>query len=116
MDLSLLELKSTTLNPMQQNHHSKSWRRDKHQQNYKQSRASRNCCCLINEHTHIATGSANALWQIRNNILYLQRMKRHKYGKLLETIVHHIHLSKDTIHFSRKEKTTQAVRTTPHIN
>ena len=82
----------------------------------KQSRASRNCCCLINEHTHIATGSANALWQIRNNILYLQRMKRHKYGKLLETIVHHIHLSKDTIHFSRKEKTTQAVRTTPHIN
>jgi thymidylate kinase len=31
----------------------------------------------INEHTHIATDSADALWQIRNSILYPQRAKRH---------------------------------------
>jgi len=29
-------------------------------------------------------------------------MKRHKHAKLLETIVHHIQLSKDTIHFKVK--------------
>jgi hypothetical protein len=57
---------------------------------------------LINEHTHIATDSAGALWQKKKawipSILYPQRMKRHKHAKLLETIVHHIQLSKDTIH------------------
>ena len=52
----------------------------------------------INEHTHIATDSAGALWLIRNSILYRQRMKRHKHAKLLKIIVHHIQLSKDTIH------------------
>jgi hypothetical protein len=45
---------------------------------------------LVHEHTHIATDSANVLWQIRNSILFLQRMKRLKRTKLLETIVHHI--------------------------
>jgi hypothetical protein len=45
---------------------------------------------LINGHIHIATDSAGAKWQIRNSILYPQRMKRHKRTKLLETIVHHI--------------------------
>jgi hypothetical protein len=49
---------------------------------------------LINEHTHIATDSASALRQIRNSILYPQRMKRHKHAKLLKTIIHHIQLSK----------------------
>jgi hypothetical protein len=44
---------------------------------------------LINEHTHIARDSAGAPWQIKNCILYPQRMKRHKHAKLLETIVHH---------------------------
>jgi hypothetical protein len=39
---------------------------------------------LINEHARIATDSAGALWQIRNSILYLQRVKRHKHAKLLE--------------------------------
>ena len=53
---------------------------------------------LINEHTHIATDSAGALWLIRNSILYRQRMKRHKHAKLLKIIVHHIQLSKYTIH------------------
>ena len=53
---------------------------------------------MINEHTHIATDSAGALWQIRNSILYPQRMKRHEHAKLLEAIVHHIQLSKDTIY------------------
>jgi hypothetical protein len=53
---------------------------------------------LINEHTHIATDSAGALWQRRNSILYPQRMKRHIHAKLLETIVHHTQLSKDIIH------------------
>jgi ribonuclease HI len=33
---------------------------------------------LTNEHTYVATDSAGALWQIRNSILYPQRMKRHK--------------------------------------
>jgi len=51
-----------------------------------------------NEHTRIATDSAGALWQIRNSILYPQRIKRHKHLKILESIVHHIQLSKDTIH------------------
>jgi hypothetical protein len=32
-------------------------------------------------------------------ILYPQRMKRHKHAKLLKSTVHHIQLSKDTIHF-----------------
>jgi hypothetical protein len=31
----------------------------------------------INEHTHIATDGADALWRNRNSILYPQRMKRH---------------------------------------
>jgi hypothetical protein len=53
---------------------------------------------LINEHTHIVTDSASALWQIENSILYPQHMKWHKHARLLETIVHHIQLSKDTIH------------------
>jgi protein associated with RNAse G/E len=54
---------------------------------------------LINEHTHyIATDSDGALWQIRNSILYPQRMKWYNHAKLLETIVHHIQLSTDTIH------------------
>jgi ribonuclease HI len=53
---------------------------------------------LTNKHTHIATDSAGALWQIRNSILYPQRVKRHKHAKFLETIVHHIQLFKDTIH------------------
>jgi len=54
---------------------------------------------LISEHTHIATDSAGALWQIKNSILYPQRIKRHKHAKLLETIIiHHIQSSKDTIH------------------
>jgi hypothetical protein len=53
---------------------------------------------LINEHTHIATDSTGALWQIRNSILHPQRMKWHRHAKFLETIVHHIQLSKDTIH------------------
>jgi ribonuclease HI len=59
---------------------------------------------LMNEHTHIATDSAGALWQIRSSILYPQHMKRHKHANLQETIVHHhtivhhIQLSKDTIH------------------
>jgi len=76
----------------------KSWRY-KHQQNHKQSRASKNVAALINEHTHIATDSAGALiGQIRNSILYPQRLKWHKHAKLLETTVHHIQLSKDTIH------------------
>jgi hypothetical protein len=35
-------------------------------------------------HTHIATDSANTLWQIRNSILYPQRMKRHTHAKLLK--------------------------------
>ena len=43
---------------------------------------------LINEHTHIAIDSTGALWQIRNSILYPQRMNRHKYAKLLDTIVY----------------------------
>jgi len=53
---------------------------------------------LINVHTHIATDSAGALWQIRNSIFYPQHMKRHKHAKLLKITVHHIQLSKDTIH------------------
>ena len=53
---------------------------------------------LINEYTCIATDSANALWQIRNSILYPQRMKQNKHVKLLETIGQHIQQSKDTIH------------------
>jgi len=53
---------------------------------------------LRNENTHIATDSAGALRQIRNSILNPQRMKRHKHAKHLESIVHHIQLSKDTIH------------------
>jgi ribonuclease HI len=52
----------------------------------------------MTEHTHIATDSASALWQIRNCILYPQRMKRHEHVKLFQIIVHHILLSKDTIH------------------
>jgi ribonuclease HI len=53
---------------------------------------------LINEHTHIATDSADALWQIRKSILYPQRMKQLKHAKLLETIILQIKLSKNTIH------------------
>jgi len=56
---------------------------------------------LINEHTHVAADSAGALWLIRNSILYPQRMERHKHAKLLETIVHHIKLSKDTIYLCK---------------
>jgi hypothetical protein len=42
---------------------------------------------------------ADALWQIRNSILYPQRMKRHKHAKLLVgTIVYHIQQSKYTNH------------------
>jgi hypothetical protein len=53
---------------------------------------------LINEHTHNTTDSAGVLWQIRNRILYPQRKKRHKHVKLLETIVHHLQLYKNTLH------------------
>jgi ribonuclease HI len=53
---------------------------------------------LINKHTHIATDRAGALRQMRNSIHYLQRMKWHRHAKLQENIVHHIQLSKDTIH------------------
>jgi hypothetical protein len=53
---------------------------------------------LINEHTHIAIDSTGALWQIRNSILYPQRMIRHKHAKSLETIIHHIQPSKYTIY------------------
>ena len=56
---------------------------------------------LINEHTYIATNSAGAPWQIRNSILYPQHMRRHKHAKLLETIVHHIQLTKDIIHLCK---------------
>jgi hypothetical protein len=52
----------------------------------------------MNTHTHIATDSACAQWQIGNIILFPQLMKRHEHAKLLETIVHHIQLSKDSIH------------------
>jgi len=52
---------------------------------------------LINENTHIATDSAGALWQIRNRILYLQR-ETASTCQTPRTIVHHIQLSKDTIH------------------
>ena len=45
---------------------------------------------LMNEYNHIATDSAGALWQVRNNNLYPQRIKRHTHANLLETIVHHI--------------------------
>jgi hypothetical protein len=58
---------------------------------------------LINEHTHITTDSASALWQVRNSILYPQRMKRHKHAKLQETIVHHIQQSKGTIRLCKVE-------------
>ena len=53
---------------------------------------------MINEHTHSATDSAGALWHVRNRILYPQPMNRRKHAKPLENIVHHIQLSKDTIH------------------
>ena len=53
---------------------------------------------LINEHTYVATDSAGAFWQIRNSILYPQRVKRHRHAKHLETIVHHTQLYKDAIH------------------
>jgi hypothetical protein len=54
---------------------------------------------LKNEHTHIATDSASALWQKGNSILFPQSMKRLEHAKLLlETIVQHIQLSKDIIH------------------
>ena len=53
---------------------------------------------MINLNTHILTDSASALWQIINNILYRQRLKWHKHAKFLQTIIHHIQLSKDTIH------------------
>ena len=58
---------------------------------------------LINVHTHIATDSAGALWQIRNSIFYPQRMTRHKCAQLLETIVHQIKLFKDTINLYKVE-------------
>ena len=58
---------------------------------------------LINEHTHIATDSVGALWQIRNSIFYPQRMTRHKCAQLLETIVHQIKLFKDTINLYKVE-------------
>ena len=52
------------------------------------------------EHTHIATDSANALlWQIRNSILYPQRIKRQIHAKLLEIGVHHIQeVKRHTMH------------------
>ena len=75
----------------QQNHHSKSWR-DKHKKNINRLELAGIVAALINEHTHTATGSAGALWQTRNRILYPQRKKRHKHAKLLETIVHHFQL------------------------
>jgi hypothetical protein len=56
---------------------------------------------LINQHTHIAIDSSGALWQVRNSILYPQRMKRHKRAKLVETIVHHIQQSNDTINLCK---------------
>ena len=56
---------------------------------------------LINELTHIATDSAGVLWQIKKSIRYPQRMKWHKHANLLESTVHHIQQSKDTIHLYR---------------
>jgi len=56
---------------------------------------------LINEYTHIATDSAGVLWQIKKSIRYPQRMKWHKHANLLESTVHHIQQSKDTIHLYR---------------
>jgi len=53
---------------------------------------------LIYEHTHIATDSAGALWQIRSSIIYPQHMIWIKHAKLLDTILHHIQQSRDTIH------------------
>ena len=47
---------------------------------------------------HTTTDSTGALWQIRNSILYPQRMIRHKHAKSLETIIHHIQPSKYTIY------------------
>ena len=79
---------------IQQNHHGKSWR-DKQQQNHNRAKLAGNAAALINEHTHITTDSAGAQWKIiRNCILY----PHHKHSKLLETIRHHIQISKDTIH------------------
>ena len=82
---------------IQQNHHSKSWR-DKYKQTINRAELAGIAAALINEHAHIATDSAGALWQIRNSILYPQCMKRHKHVKLLETIIHRIYWYKDTIH------------------
>jgi len=91
------QLECTTLNPT--NYHSKSWSTST---NKTTNRAglSEIVAALIHEHTHIATESAttqNAVWQIRNSILYPRRMKRHKHAKLLGIIVHHVQQSKDTI-------------------
>jgi ribonuclease HI len=71
--------------------HSKSWR------DSNRAELAGTPAALINEHTHITTDSAGALWQIRNSIPYPQHMKGHTHAKLLETIIHHIQLSTDTI-------------------
>ena len=92
MDLSLLELESTTLSltkPPQQILKGTSINR---------AELAGIAAALINKHTHIATDRAGALRQMRNSIHYLQRMKWHRHAKLQENIVHHIQLSKDTIH------------------
>ena len=84
--------------PTPSNHHSKSWRY-KHRQPINRAKLARVAAALKNEHTHIATDSASALWQKGNSILFPQSMKRLEHAKLLlETIVQHIQLSKDIIH------------------
>jgi hypothetical protein len=71
---------------IQQNYHGK-YRRDKHKI-VNRAELAGVAAALIIEHTLITTDSAGTLWQIRNSILYPQRMKRHKHVKLLlETIV-----------------------------
>ena len=45
---------------------------------------------LINEHTHIATASAGALWQIRNRVLYPLSNKQHERLKAIKATLHTI--------------------------
>jgi hypothetical protein len=43
-------------------------------------------------------------------------MKRHKHAKLLETIVHHIQLYKDTIHLYKDLKVTSLYMSQGHLS
>jgi hypothetical protein len=81
MGLSLLELESTTLNPT------------KSPQNkvnpggtsisINRAKLAGIAAALISEHTHIATDSSGALWQIRNSILYPQHTIRNKHAIII---------------------------------